>query len=177
MTSKITLTNVRIFIDKKITPPTIVLFEGGIVTSVDLEFNTEGAVLIDGKNMKLLPGLIDAHVHFPSDSNLHQLAQYSVTTALDMAAWPASIAEYLRAVAERGGVAYFKTAGLPVCAPGILHARMPGMAVGALVTNVEHARSSRLDLRREWVTSMRLLICRVRTGGFGRSGHRSAQTQ
>lgn len=139
MTSKFAITNVRIFNDKEITPATTVLIEEGIITSIFNESNIGEADVVNGQNLTLLPGLIDAHVHLHSDSSLHQLAQYGVTTALDMTTWPASLVESLRATVERGGLADFKTAGLPACAPGSLHARMPGMPEGAMVASAEDA--------------------------------------
>jgi len=63
-----------------------VVIEGGLVGT-----DPTGARTIDCKKSVLLPGLIDAHVHLHGRDTLQQLASYGVTTALDMATWPAQL--------------------------------------------------------------------------------------
>ncbi|NEA51286.1 amidohydrolase, partial [Streptomyces sp. SID10815] len=54
-------------------------------------------VRVDGAGGTLLPGLIDAHVHFLDPKELSTLARFGVTTALDMGTWPPRFVAELRA--------------------------------------------------------------------------------
>ena len=46
------------------------------------------AKVITGKNLTLLPGLIDCHTHVVDESNLSQAVVFGVTTELDMMSMP-----------------------------------------------------------------------------------------
>ena len=66
----------------------------GIVDGVIVDVRSDlaippGSAVVEGENLTLLPGLIDAHVHFGgSSSNLEQALIFGVTTSLDMFADP-----------------------------------------------------------------------------------------
>jgi imidazolonepropionase-like amidohydrolase len=94
--------------------------------------------IFNANNGVLLPGFIDSHIHLHDPSNLKQLAQYGVTTGLDMATWPQSLVHSLRAAVEIGGTADFRTPGLATCAPGSTHSHI--LPADALVASHEDAK-------------------------------------
>jgi imidazolonepropionase-like amidohydrolase len=122
---KIALTNVRVFDGRELRGPTTVIIEGGIVGS-----DPAGARVIDAGGATLLPGLIDAHVHLLNEEHLQQLADFGVTTALDMGAWPPSMVDSLR---RRTGMADIRSAGIPATIAGSTHSHLPGYPAGELV--------------------------------------------
>ncbi|PWN86788.1 putative hydrolase [Acaromyces ingoldii] len=94
-----------------------VVIDGDVIGS-----STEGAdETVDGQGGVLLPGLIDAHVHLHHEGHLRALAKHGVTTALDMATWPAEKMNGLRA---RAGLPDILSAGLPATAPGSIHSHI-----------------------------------------------------
>jgi imidazolonepropionase-like amidohydrolase len=115
---KIALTNVRVFDGRELRGPTTVVIEGGIVGD-----DSAGARIIDAGGATLLPGLIDAHVHLLKEGHLQQLADFGVTTALDMGAWPPSMVDSLR---NRTGMADMRSAGIPATSAGSSHSHLPG---------------------------------------------------
>jgi imidazolonepropionase-like amidohydrolase len=115
---KIALTNVRVFDGRELRGPTTVVIEGGIVGN-----DSAGARIIDAGGATLLPGLIDAHVHLLTEGHLQQLADFGVTTALDMGAWPPSMVDSLR---NRTGMADMRSAGIPATTAGSTHSHLPG---------------------------------------------------
>lgn len=126
------LRNVRVFDGRRLGEPRTVVIDGALIGD-----DPAGAEEIDAAGAALLPGLIDAHVHLHGPGNLAALAAWGVTTGLDMACWPAERVASLR---EAGGVADFRTAGLPAIGPGGHHARMPGMPPEAVILTVAGAR-------------------------------------
>ncbi|KAJ5974795.1 amidohydrolase [Penicillium waksmanii] len=108
--------NVRVFNGEKLTEPTTVYIESGIIVD-----HVEGAVEVDGQGGVLLPGLIDAHIHLHHTGHLRKLAKWGVTTGLDMATWPADKMNGLR---NREGLTDIRSAGLPATINGSLHSHM-----------------------------------------------------
>jgi imidazolonepropionase-like amidohydrolase len=115
---KIALTNVRVFDGRELRGPRTVVIEGGIVGD-----NSAGARIIDAEGATLLPGLIDAHVHLLNEGHLQQLADFGVTTTLDMGAWPPAMVDSLR---NRTGMADIRSAGIPATTAGSSHSHLPG---------------------------------------------------
>jgi imidazolonepropionase-like amidohydrolase len=122
---KIALTNVRVFDGRELRGPATVVIEGGIVGD-----NSAGARIIDAGGATLLPGLIDAHVHLLEEGHLQQLADFGVTTALDMGAWPPSMVDSLR---NRTGMADIRSAGIPATKAGSSHSHLPGWPAEEMV--------------------------------------------
>jgi imidazolonepropionase-like amidohydrolase len=122
---KIALTNVRVFDGRELRGPTRVVIEDGIVGN-----DPAGARIIDADGATLLPGLIDAHVHLLEERHLQQLADFGVTTALDMGAWPPSMVDSLR---SRTGMADMRSAGIPATTAGSTHSHLPGYPAEELV--------------------------------------------
>jgi imidazolonepropionase-like amidohydrolase len=122
---KVALTNVRVFDGRELRGPTTVVIEGGFVGS-----DSAGARIADAGDATLLPGLIDAHVHLLNEEHLQQLADFGVTTALDMGAWPPSMVDSLR---RRTGMADIRSAGIPATIAGSAHSQLPGYPAGEMV--------------------------------------------
>jgi imidazolonepropionase-like amidohydrolase len=122
---KIALTNVRVFDGRELRGPTTVIIEGGFVG-----IDPAGARVIDASGTTLLPGFIDAHVHLLNEDHLQQLADFGVTTALDMGAWPPSMVDSLR---RRTGMADIRSAGIPATTADSAHSHLPGYPAGELV--------------------------------------------
>src|SRR6201996_8117051 len=99
---KVALTNVRVFDGRELHGPTPVVVEDGHVGR-----DSPGARITDAAGATLLPGLIDTHVHLLNEARLQQLADFGVTTALDMGAWPPSTVDSLR---RRTGMADIRRA-------------------------------------------------------------------
>ncbi|XVU27731.1 amidohydrolase family protein [Actinoplanes sp. CA-054009] len=142
----INLTDVRVFDGHRLTDPTTVVIDGTVIgTFIDAASDAasngafvgaaaDGAEVVDGGGATLLPGLFDAHVHLLSPADLDALARHGVTTALDMACWPAE-----RVDSFRGRVPDIRSAGVPAIGPGGNHARMPGMPAEAILTRPDQA--------------------------------------
>ena len=122
---KIALTNVRVFDGRELRGPTTVVIEDGFVGR-----DSAGARITDAGGATLLPGFIDAHVHLLNEQHLQQLADFGVTTALDMGAWPPSMVDSLR---RRTGMADIRSAGIPATIAGSTHSHLPGYPAGELV--------------------------------------------
>ena len=122
---KIALTNVRVFDGRELRAPTTVVIEGGFVGR-----DSACTRIIDAGGATLLPGLIDAHVHLLNEEHLQQLADFGVTTALDMGAWPPSMVDSLR---NRPGMADIRSAGIPATTAGSTHSHLPGYPAQELV--------------------------------------------
>jgi hypothetical protein len=80
-----------------------VAIAGGTIAAVEPELAPDRAdQVIDARRALVLPGLVDAHVHvsgrFGRPIGLRMLLRAGVTTALDLAGDPASLAEGLRTV-------------------------------------------------------------------------------
>jgi imidazolonepropionase-like amidohydrolase len=128
---KIAITNVRVFDGQHITEPSTVVIDGGLIGE-----DAEGAKVIDGGGGVLLPGLIDAHVHLQTEHELRVMAEYGVTSALDMATWPYS---KLKALRGRVGMTDIRSPGLPATSPGSLHSVLLPIPKEDLVAGPEDA--------------------------------------
>ncbi|MGY0499260.1 amidohydrolase family protein [Nocardia sp. FBN12] len=127
---RIALTDVRVFDGRRLSEPRTVIIDGAVIGT-----DPDGVETVDTGGAVLLPGLIDAHVHLHGRETLEQLAGWGVTTALDMATWPAELVASLRNV---DGLTDIRSAGLPVIGPGGPHSHF-GMPTEALVADAEQA--------------------------------------
>jgi imidazolonepropionase-like amidohydrolase len=75
---------------------------------------SNNSVEMDGGQGNLLPGLIDAHIHFHSSENLTQLCKWGVTTGLDMAFFSPGLLASFR---DKKGITDIRSAGIPASAP------------------------------------------------------------
>lgn len=124
---KLALDNVRVFDGRMLTPPQTVVIDGPLLSA-----DQYGAKHQDGGGGVLVAGFIDAHVHLHDAFSLEQLSRWGVTTALDMATWPPQRLAALRSI--RGGTD-IRSAGTPVIGPGGPHARIPGLATEAVISD------------------------------------------
>lgn len=131
---KTVIDNVRLFDGSGLTDCRTVVIEGSLIGN-----NPDGAdEVVDGQGGVLVPGFIDAHVHLHHSGHLRELARYGVTTALDMATWPAEKMNGLRA---QPGLPDIRSAGLPATAAGSVHSHMLPLPDEALVSGPESAES------------------------------------
>jgi imidazolonepropionase-like amidohydrolase len=147
---KIALTNVRVFDGRELRGPTAVVIEGGIVGD-----DSAGARIIDAGGATLLPGLIDAHVHLLKEGHLQQLADFGVTTALDMGAWPPSMVDSLR---NRTGMADIRSAGIPATTAGSSHSHLPGWPAEEMVDGPAGAAQFVTDRIAEGADYIKLIV-------------------
>jgi imidazolonepropionase-like amidohydrolase len=147
---KIALTNVRVFDGRELRGPTTVVIEGGIVGN-----DYASARIIDAGGATLLPGLIDAHVHLLTEGHLQQLADFGVTTALDMGAWPPSMVDSLR---NRTGMADMRSAGIPATTAGSAHSHLPGWPAEEMVDGPAGAAQFVTDRIAEGADYIKLIV-------------------
>ncbi|MGB7868662.1 MAG: amidohydrolase family protein [Mycobacterium sp.] len=147
---KIALTNVRVFDGRELRGPTTVVIEGGIVGD-----DSAGARIIDAGGATLLPGLIDAHVHLLKEGHLQQLADFGVTTVLDMGAWPPSMVDSLR---NRTGMADMRSAGIPATSAGSSHSHLPGWPAEEMVDGPAGAAQFVTDRVAEGADYIKLIV-------------------
>jgi hypothetical protein len=113
-----------------------VVLEGAVIASVGLAPPPEDVEVVDADGAVLLPGLIDCHVHLRDIDTLRALAQWGVTTALDMATWPAELLASLR---DQRGLTDVRSPGLPAIGPGGPHATLMKLPSQAVVTAPDQA--------------------------------------
>ena len=117
---------------------------------------------VDGAGATLLPGLIDAHVHLLSPDELSTLAQFGVTTALDMGTWPPALLASLRAAGQGADI---RGSGTPLVGVGGPHSRIPGFPTESMVATPEQARRCVAERVAEGVDYLKLVLERPGAGG------------
>jgi imidazolonepropionase-like amidohydrolase len=130
--SRTALTNVRVFDGHRLTAPSTVVIDGGVIGT-----DPSDAQVIDADGAVLLPGLIDAHIHLHGLGTLKQLSDYGVTTGLDMAARPPALVDSLR---DAEGLTDIRSAGTPAIGAGGNHAKLPGFPRDGIVTGPADAQ-------------------------------------
>lgn len=98
----------------------------------------DGSEVIDAAGAALLPGLIDGHVHVDDPAQAATLAQWGVTTALDMAAVDPRLVPELAGTA---GIADLRTAGFPAGPPGGTHIARLGYPADIAISTPEEAEA------------------------------------
>lgn len=111
---KSVIENVRVFNGTGLTEPTTVVIDGGFIGSDASNPDTT----VDGAGGVIIPGLIDSHVHVLKDTQLKKLLDHGVTTALDMAMYPAENISRMRTLT---GLPEIRTAGVPLSKAGSVH--------------------------------------------------------
>lgn len=113
MTVETAITDVRVFADGQLSPPRTVVVADGRIT--DRATPGAAADLVDGRGGTLLPGLIDCHAHVSTTAHLRAMAQYGVTTVLDMGA---PHFDATMALKDQPGLPTVLSAGRPASGPG-----------------------------------------------------------
>ncbi|MEC3952613.1 amidohydrolase family protein [Nocardia sp. CDC153] len=111
------LDNVRVFDGRTLSDPTTVVIDGAVIGTDD-----GGAQRLDAGGTILLPGFIDSHVHVNDAETPAKLAAFGVTTALDMACPPDTVAPLRNTV----GTCDIRSAGLAIVGPEGMHSRFLG---------------------------------------------------
>ncbi len=107
---------VRIFDGQRILPRANVLVGGDRILAVGQAAIPPGVEVVAADGGTLLPGLIDAHAHVWTASQLEQSLVFGVTTVLDMFSQPA-VVKQLRDT-DGPGRADLRSAGIVATAPG-----------------------------------------------------------
>lgn len=118
------ITNITVFDGMRFIPDVSVLFDNETIIAVgsDVEASDDCSV-IDGRGQTLLPGLIDAHVHTPSqlafaERVLRYAVVFGVTTVIDLGAEPSVVAGMKAKATVSHEVADLLSAGVLATAPG-----------------------------------------------------------
>ena len=149
--------DIRVFDGETVLSSATVIIQGRTIRAVAATVPPpEGATIIEGKGMTLLPGLIDAHVHnIDEPLLLRQAAAFGVTTALNMFTWDPK-PDVERRKEQDAGLATNRadlfTAGIGVTATSG-HGTQYGFAVPTLDGRKTHRRSSTRGSLRERTTS------------------------
>ena len=132
--------DVLVYHDGAFGEPSDVVVEGGLIVSVA----ATGALPSDGPDEtevltggRLIPGLIDAHVHVDGPGSLEALADHGVTTALDMGS-PAALIAALRGQA---GVTDLRSSLMVATSPASAHAARMHADDDALVGSAGEAEA------------------------------------
>jgi imidazolonepropionase-like amidohydrolase len=114
--------DVRVFDGERVLEHRSVLVEDGKISRIDgADLKVKNAEVVDGRGRTLLPGLIDAHVHFPNpvEKASHQALVLGVTTQLDMFNAGDRLKLIKRLESEdRPDLADMRTAGTGATVPG-----------------------------------------------------------
>ncbi|HEV2634615.1 MAG TPA: amidohydrolase family protein [Actinocrinis sp.] len=131
--------NVRIFDGASVTSETrTVVLSDGLISDegADEAAGTDVADRVDGAGGVLLPGLIDAHVHIDTRTDLEKCVRAGITTVVDMATRDLQSLDKLRNLPGLPGLV---RAGLPASAPGGVHTKKMGFDRSTAVDGPEDA--------------------------------------
>lgn len=130
--------DVRVFDGQETVATTNVLIRDGTIAAIGPTVSPGDVEVVDGRGKTLLPGLIDAHVHFRPDG-LREAMVFGVTTELDMFTLPKLIGAAKEELTTSRGteLADLRSAGTLVTAPGG-HGTQYGFTIPT-ITGPEHA--------------------------------------
>jgi imidazolonepropionase-like amidohydrolase len=133
--AKTAITNALVFDGHSLHKDLTVIFENGLITSIDSSPDISNATIVDGTGQTLLPGLIDAHIHLINEPSaalrlLQQLLHSGITTALDMGYLKSSIRENLR---NHPSITDILSADNYATSTGSIHSRFPHASVSSLI--------------------------------------------
>ncbi|KAL3496420.1 hypothetical protein BJX62DRAFT_222093 [Aspergillus germanicus] len=101
-------------------PKSLVAFINGVLSNAN---PSKASSAVDGNRRYLLPGLIDAHYHVQSCSELESMRQYDVTTALAMGTFPYASVTACRAL----GLLDVRGSGAPGTVKATTISHLPGV--------------------------------------------------
>ncbi|QIX01000.1 hypothetical protein AMS68_006517 [Peltaster fructicola] len=131
-TTRIAITNVRVFDGYQIREPSTV-FVDGVTISKHLDVVDS---VVEGNGGILLPGLIDGHCHPATVDHLAQLSSYGVTTAFLMNCINYESCSSLR---DQTGLTSLFMAGMSAQGPGSAHARNGHTPASQLISSPQQA--------------------------------------
>ena len=144
------VTNVRVFDGKETLPSTHVAVTGGIVRAIGGDpAPWRNLPTIDGTDLTLMPGLIDAHVHVRNAAELRQALRFGITTVLDMGTVGITPKAMFAMRAEADAAtdrADIRSAGYPATAPG---GHMTEYKVFMPVVSTVNGAKAAVEIRRE----------------------------
>ncbi len=151
-----TIRNVRVFDGDTVSAARSVRLADGLIAEADAEHDAQidGGHEFDAAGGTLLPGLIDAHVHFDAVQNLEVFTRWGVTTAMDMATRAELVAD-LRAHPGRTDV---RSATSPASGPGGLPTASGGFDPSTAVQGPEDALRFVADRRAEGADYIKVII-------------------
>ena len=133
-----------------------------VIDGAAIATDSDDAEVIDCAGSYLLPGFIDAHVHLGDRRTLDHLADYGVTTALDMATWPPEKLAPLRNVP---GVTDIRSPGASAIGPGGPHSHIPTISPESILRTPADARAF-VDARAaEYVDYIKIVLEAPGEGG------------
>jgi len=113
--------DIRVFDGNRVISKCTVLVKGSIIVSVGTKPSIPpGAEIIEGKDLTLMPGLIDSHVHAAAFADLRQALVFGVTTQMDMFTDPGFLRPIKASQAKTGNpyMSDFFSSGILATAPG-----------------------------------------------------------
>lgn len=144
------INNVRVFDGHGLSSLRTVFVEGGLIATA----GGHGEV-VDGGGGVLIPGLIDAHVHFDSPENLREFARFGVTTALDMGTNSPTLIDSMRKVP---GLTDIRSALSPAFGPSGRELTANTFALSAVVTGPDDAERFVADRAGEGCDYVKIII-------------------
>lgn len=153
MTVESAVTNVRVFADGQLSPPrTVFIIDGQIADGA-----TPGpsAAIVDGQGGTLLPGLIDCHAHVSTAAHLRAMADFGITTVLDMGA---PHFDATMALKNQPGLPTLLSAGRPASGPGSMFITKMGNLPSTGVAGVQDAERFVADRVAEHSDYIKILI-------------------
>jgi imidazolonepropionase-like amidohydrolase len=113
--------DVAVFDGLTLIPRCTVVVRGPNISAVGTDIAVpEGAEVVSGRGLTLLPGLIDAHVHAFSPGDLRRSLMFGVTTVMDMTTTPGFMNQVKAYQSADGnpGMAELFSAGVAATVPG-----------------------------------------------------------
>jgi imidazolonepropionase-like amidohydrolase len=116
--------DVHVFDGERMADADTVVVRDGVIAELGSGLRADpSATIVEGSGQTLLPGLIDAHVHTPSNhdwalTHLQQALAAGVTTVLCMGADPQAANAMKRLASRRADLADLRSAGWCATAPG-----------------------------------------------------------
>ncbi|GHJ47088.1 amidohydrolase [Catellatospora sp. TT07R-123] len=133
MSSATAISNVRVFDGTRLGAPATVLLQDGLISTGPVP---AGADLVDGGGGTLLPGFIDTHAHVDEAAQLRAMADWGVTTVLDMGAPNLDATMDLK---DRPGLPALRSAGRVASGPGSMFITKMGFPPSTGVTGPDDA--------------------------------------
>lgn len=118
------IANTTLFDGMQFIPELSVMFDDMTIIAIGSDLRPRAdCTVVDGRGRSLLPGLIDAHVHTPSqlafaERTLHDALVFGVTTVIDLGAEPSVITAMKAKAAVSDNIADLLSAGVLATAPG-----------------------------------------------------------